>query len=469
MNPDTWSVVAPFCDNRDYDHATLVNREVYLAYQKFNNLKCPEYQPDEEGLFYNENSDHFKNYVTLPIVKYLCKYKEVNKSNLLALACKFGKLDVVKYLMEKQLATPLDVTLSGCIYYNHEHVFDYLMNLDNQILKSKEAIRRGFNTACGTGNMRFLRILTPLCTQGVHPEYISDISIAVRDNNVEMLEFFLENKFDPSINNNNAIGVGCHRESAECVEILLQDDRVDPTAHNNAPLVISIQKNNLKLVQLLLNHDQVNPSVPNNQPFREACKIKNIEIIKLLLKDSRINPAVQNNTAFKKACQDGDFGIAKLLLEDSRIDHNHNNGQALIVAYNNNHIDIVTLLIKHKNINANINDYENFLGACQDGSYDVIKAYIDNGLVSMKSKCKDNYEIIDVGCCIIDQLEVRTADHEKILNLLLDVSYSRDMKHLGIYAILAIGLTVATGCIAKKLGVFGKINSLFYKIKNKLF
>jgi hypothetical protein len=142
INHDMWSEVASFCNETDYLKATLVNNKVRQTYQKFNELKVPDFNP-----LCSEHMDWWEKYVTLPIVRYLCecKYDQFNKENLLMFACKFGKLDVVKYLIETIKIALNDYMLA--ISCKCKNIFDYLMTLEDPILKSKKSLQRAFDVA----------------------------------------------------------------------------------------------------------------------------------------------------------------------------------------------------------------------------------------------------------------------------------------------------------------------------------
>ncbi len=60
---------------------------------------------------------------------------------------------------------------------------------------------------------------------------------------------------------------------------MLLDDRVDPSAQDNQALIDAAKYGHLEIVKLLLSDDRVDPSVQNNQAFISAALVAHSEVL----------------------------------------------------------------------------------------------------------------------------------------------------------------------------------------------
>jgi hypothetical protein len=190
MNHDTWSVVASFCNETDYLKTTLINSKMRKIYQKFNELEVPDFN-------YNCTypMPYWKKYVTLPIIRYLCEYKydQLNKAKMLMIACRFGKLDVVKYLIETIKITLNDHTLLG-ISCKCKNTFDYLMTLEDPILKSKKSLQWAFFYALNSKLFECVIILLKEKHLDPNINGYEYFLTACKDGEYEIVKIYIDNK-----------------------------------------------------------------------------------------------------------------------------------------------------------------------------------------------------------------------------------------------------------------------------------
>ena len=77
----------------------------------------------------------------------------------------------------------------------------------------------------------------------------------------KVLDLYLKNHFDPSINNNELLILAIFKGKIKIIEKLLADERVDPTARQNLPLLLAIYKEDRVVTKALLRQNKVKQSV----------------------------------------------------------------------------------------------------------------------------------------------------------------------------------------------------------------
>jgi hypothetical protein len=129
-----------------------------------------------------------------------------------------------------------------------------------------------------------------------------------------------EKKYNPAVNDNEAIIDASSNGCPHLVARLLADERVDPAAQNNLAIVLAAGFGHFENVKLLLQDSRVNPADQNNEAIIFAARKGHLNVIKALLKRKDVNPGARNNAAVTAAINEGHFRIAKLIMADRRFE-----------------------------------------------------------------------------------------------------------------------------------------------------
>lgn len=81
--------------------------------------------------------------------------------------------------------------------------------------------------------------------------------------------------------------------------------------------------------------NRLDPSMENNKAFLLACENSNLEIVELLSKDPRVDVYTQENAAIIRAASAGQLEIFDFLLRDPRVDPSANHNEAIRAASDN--------------------------------------------------------------------------------------------------------------------------------------
>jgi len=140
---------------------------------------------------------------------------------------------------------------------------------------------------------------------------------AVRTKDLGFVKKYLE-QVEPNLN--DALEEAAYVGFTDAVKLLLLDDRVDPSANDNWALIAASENGHLEIVKLLLSDSRVDPSAEDNRALVLASQNGYLEIVKLLLSDARVDPSDQDNFALIFASKNGHLEIVKLLLSYARVD-----------------------------------------------------------------------------------------------------------------------------------------------------
>lgn len=207
--------------------------------------------------------------------------------------------------------------------------------------------------------------------------------MAVKNNNINMVELLLENS--PDINVTDITG--------------------------KTVLSIAIKKNNIDMVEILLRHG-VNPNIQDkygNISLHYAVKNKNIEILKLLLErgaDINVKNKLQQ-TPLRLAVIQHNVSIIRLFLNKTPSMYNVYSSLLWAIGYaTSNKSEIINLLLsyfllgKNNKITTHIEDdvlEQIFHGLLNNASLETIASYIINNMISKDYKFKLDYNNFDYG------------------------------------------------------------------------
>lgn len=125
---------------------------------------------------------------------------------------------------------------------------------------------------------------------------------AVKDGNIEVVKFLLE-KIDVT-NYNHAVVLAIKKGYTEIVKLLIVNDKVDPSFNNNEFIIEASAKGDIEIVRMLLADKRVDPSANNNKAIRSASEMSRNKIVKILLDNERANPFFQINKDIKRIAAD---------------------------------------------------------------------------------------------------------------------------------------------------------------------
>jgi ankyrin repeat protein len=155
------------------------------------------------------------------------------------------------------------------------------------------------------------------------------IDVLILSNKVSLVRLALENRVDPSTNDNYAIRRASANGHVEVVRLLLSDDRVDPSATDNYAIRRASANGHVEVVRLLLSDGRVDPSARNNYAIQFSSSNGHVEVVRLLLSDDRVDPSAGNNYAIQFASANGHVEVVRLLLSDGRVDPSARNNYAI--------------------------------------------------------------------------------------------------------------------------------------------
>jgi hypothetical protein len=120
-------------------------------------------------------------------------------------------------------------------------------------------------------------------------------------------EILKNKKFNPAMDNNEAVCYSCQIGNLEMTKFLLLDSRVDPSSLNNFCIQYASYFKSEELIALLLNDKRVDPTDNNNVAIKNANKKNNIMNINLLWEDKRVKKTLINETIKYKLLKQPEF------------------------------------------------------------------------------------------------------------------------------------------------------------------
>lgn len=203
---------------------------------------------------------------------------------------------------------------------------------------------------------------------------ISDALIsALNYGYTEMAKLLLnDNRIDPSLQSNKALGISSANGYYEIVHLLLQNDRLNLADGDGNAILMASSNGHVSIVNLLLKHPQIKEDCLTNC-LSVASIMGHTDIVKILLEDGRANAAEHNNAAIIKASQYGHSDIVKMLLQDAKVDPAACNNRALISASENGHAETIKVLLMDKRVNPADQYNKALMRASEKGHVEIVK------------------------------------------------------------------------------------------------
>lgn len=184
------------------------------------------------------------------------------------------------------------------------------------------------------------------------PSIINKFKHAIKHGNLREIErLLLDDRLDPSINNNAFFISACTFGQMGVVERLLQDKRVDPSDTNNKAIKTASQLGFLEIVNRLLQDPRVDPATTGNMPIYQASASGHVDVVNRLLQDPRVDPSFSNNRCIWKATFNGQLAVIDRLLQDPRVNPSPLNDECIVIAIDRGYTDIVRRLLQDPRVN----------------------------------------------------------------------------------------------------------------------
>ena len=270
-------------------------------------------------------------------------------------ACRSGKLDIVRFLVEECHCDP-GVQVGKCdefgIHHDDEATtplhFACRGNGSIDIVKFLVVDQRCDPTCCG----RWGR--TPL-------------HYACESGKQDIVKFLVEEcHCDPGVqdcDSNTPLHYACHDNgNIDIVRFLLADQHCDPTCRGlmgRTPLDYACMSGKLDVVKILVEECHCDPRVQDIYhctPLHYACTVNgNIDIVRFLILDQHCDPTCyggrEGNTPLQNACESGKLDIVRFLVEECHCDpfrmKDDDGDTPLYEATRCNEPDVVTFLLSH--------------------------------------------------------------------------------------------------------------------------
>ena len=301
----------------------------------------------------------------------------------LMLACKEGKTDVVKILLECYdiRQSMLDHCLEIASLKGYTKIAELLLNegadvgsaLNGQYDVIYMLLERGIDVNINDGHMLInaclrgdLKTVFLLDDKGVNIHIRNDeaLTSASRNGHISIVKFLLEKGLDVHTNFNAPFQLASLNGYYSIVELFLE--KYTEFKGTNCGLENSSKEGHFKIVKLLLDN-----GATDMRCLVYSSERGNYTTVKTILKYGV--PIDIKYTAFLKACNNGQYSIVKLLLENGI--EIHDNIMLTVVA--KKYYDIAYLLLEN---GVNYNNQLLFYGACNDGNYDFIKKLLNLGI-----------------------------------------------------------------------------------------
>ena len=344
----------------------------------------------------------------LDIIKFLlqqrCDISVVNKKGkspqtiplnedgnlLLHMACQWGDVDIVRYLVSEQHCD---------------------VNVRN---KSRDS---PLHVACQGTNLGIVEYLITEQHCDVNVQNKNGdalLHIACYYKNLDIIKFFLQQRCDTSVVNKKGkspqtiplnedgdllLHIACQWGDVDIVRYLVSEQHCDVNVRNKSrdlPLHVACQGTNLGIVEYLITEQHCDVNVQNKNGdtlLHIACYCKNLDIIKFLLQQ-RCKTRIQNkkgkrppmiplnedgNFLLHMACQWGDVDIVKYLVSEQHCDVNvrsKSRDSLLHVACQGQNLGILEYLITEQHCDVNVQNRkgDSLLHiACYCKNLDIIK------------------------------------------------------------------------------------------------
>ena len=338
-------------------------------------------------------------------------------SDILFLACKFGQLGTVQYIIEELKFNPNIINevqqtpLYVACQNRHTNVIEYLLGLPSCTPDSSEKAEV-FLTACENGNLSLIKDITE--KHQWNPNITSEdgqtpiIYVACLHKHLDIVRYLLSLPNYKPVNDvylTETLFTVCKKGHVEMVKFAIENDKCDPRRLRNryqrTLLHFMCKYGHTSMVQSLIEKYGCNPDVQDEAkrtPLHFACLFGHLKIVRYLAcrQDCNLNASNRfQRTPLHYACLQGNNDIVQYLINEKKCNpavEDKKKRTPLHLTCMRGHINIVHYLIQKVGCFPSVKDQcgrTPLHYACQYGHSDIVEYLI------IERKCKP--EITDVG------------------------------------------------------------------------
>ena len=348
---------------------------------------------------------------------------------LLHIACQWGDVDIVRYLVINQRCNPYVINTSK---HTPLHTASERGNLDVvKVLVSRKKCdlnapdERGntpLHTACKHGHHSTVECLVAdqRCQVNArNRDGESPLHSASEHGHVGTVKVLIRRKeCDLNIQDergNTPLHLACHIKARNIVKSLLQKacstnilnkkgetaERIPLNEGGDCLLHIACQWGDVDIVRYLIINQRCNPYVINTSkqtPVHTASERGNLDVVKVLVskRECDLNtPDERGNTPLHTACKHGHHSTVEFLVADQRCQLNARNRDSespLHTASEHGHLDTVKVLVSRRECDLNIQDERGntpLHTACKHGHHSTVEFLVADQRCQFKARNRD--------------------------------------------------------------------------------
>lgn len=361
--------------------------------------------------------------------------------NSLRLACAYGHLHILKYLLDTLMVSLFDLSLLLCACRSTKsnipvitYLLDKGLDVNDQVAfnnscnycinNAKFLIERGttankneaLDYVCQNGIVKSIKWLLANFDIDLHYQNNNALKLAINHGNLYIIKFLIEKGAD--INIGFLYSCKFAKTNRDNIIKYIISNNPDLFYNDGEALMNASIAGDGKLVEYLIDHG-LTPYI--DDAFTNACESGHFQIVKYLFnKGAQINTLINNANPLVLSCQNGFLNIVEFLIENNADIHICNDN-AILTATRNGHLKIVKYLIRSGMNLQSLNDV--LLEACVDNNhFEILKYLICQGVDLHFSDDKIIYSIACQGNLEMFKyverlgLNIHTFDDASIVN-----------------------------------------------------
>ncbi|XP_048257810.1 serine/threonine-protein phosphatase 6 regulatory ankyrin repeat subunit A-like [Haliotis rufescens] len=326
-------------------------------------------------------------------------------SNVLHLACFYGHVDVVKYLLSQDT---VDVNSRGrykqtpmmrAAKNGHKEVVELLVKKGADLSLAYNADGSNvLHLACVNGHVDVVKYLLSQDTVNINSRgwrKRTPMMRAAEEGYKEVVELLVSKGADASLvdkRGNNLLHLACQRGQMELVKYIVSQDMVDINRRGlkkRSPVMIAAESGHKEVVELLVNKgaDASLMDKKGNNILHLACQMGHVEVVKYVLSQDIVDinsRGWKTKTPMMMAAEEGHKEVVELLLnkgtDPSLVDKRGNN--ILHLACQNGQMEVVKYIVSKVIVDVNAKNKRRKTAAniaSSQGREDLIDLLVSHG------------------------------------------------------------------------------------------